>query len=105
MNELDSYTEVSPSGTGLHVLLEGSVPSGGHRKNGVEMYDGGRFFTMTGRHVEGTPQTVEERRDAVRSVHEEYIVDEDEDDENSSQPYGCSARVPPSLYATVVNGK
>ena len=26
VNELSSYTEISPSGTDLHVLLEGTVP-------------------------------------------------------------------------------
>ncbi|MDP9455596.1 MAG: hypothetical protein M3Q60_07340 [Actinomycetota bacterium] len=46
---LDGYTELSPSGTGLHVIVKGKVPSGGNRRGPVEMYDQGRFFTMTGR--------------------------------------------------------
>lgn len=56
VNELDSYTDVSPSGSGLHVLLEGDVPEGGNRNGAVEMYDHKRFFTMTGQHLDGTPQ-------------------------------------------------
>ena len=54
---LDSYTELSPSRTGLHILARGTLPPGGRRKAGVEMYAEGRFFTVTGMHVVGTPTT------------------------------------------------
>ncbi len=43
----DSYSEVSPSGKGLHIIVEGSVPAG-RRRNKIEIYSDGRFFTMTG---------------------------------------------------------
>ncbi len=46
---LDGYTELSPSGTGVHVIVRGKVPQGGNRRGPVEMYDQGRFFTVTGR--------------------------------------------------------
>jgi primase-polymerase (primpol)-like protein len=67
---LDSYTEVSPSGTGLHVLARGVLPPGGRRRGPVEMYDTGRFFTLTGRHVVGTPRTLEERTAALAILHQ-----------------------------------
>jgi hypothetical protein len=70
---LNSYTEVSPSGTGLHVLARGSLPPGGRRRGAVEMYDAGRFFTVTGRHVPGTPWTLEERTAALAVVHARYL--------------------------------
>jgi primase-polymerase (primpol)-like protein len=66
---LDSYTEVSPSGTGLHVLCHGTLPPGGRRRGQIEMYDGGRYFTVTGRHVAGTPSTLEERTAALALLH------------------------------------
>jgi len=66
---LDSYTEISPSGTGLHVIGRGTLPEGRRRAGRVEMYDNGRYFTVTGRHVEGTPKTVEERTDALATLH------------------------------------
>ncbi|MGH3145785.1 MAG: hypothetical protein ACRDTR_08285, partial [Rubrobacter sp.] len=47
LDELDSYTEFSPSGRGLHVLVRAELPPGGRRKGRVEMYDRGRFFTVT----------------------------------------------------------
>lgn len=49
VEDLDGYTELSPSGTGLHIIVKGKVPSGGNRRGSVEMYDQGRFFTVTGR--------------------------------------------------------
>lgn len=46
-HEFDSYSEVSPSGNGLHIIIKGSVLSG-RRKSKIEIYSSGRFFTMTG---------------------------------------------------------
>ena len=43
----DSYSERSPSGTGLHIIIRGSVPSG-RRRGKVEIYHSERFMTMTG---------------------------------------------------------
>ncbi len=50
---LDSYAEYSPTGTGVKVFLKGTIP-GERRKHtglGIEMYDSGRFFTVTGHHL------------------------------------------------------
>ena len=51
ITHLDSYTEASPSGTGIHIIIRGSLPPGRRRQGPVEMYDSGRFFTMTGDQV------------------------------------------------------
>jgi putative DNA primase/helicase len=34
---LDSYTEVSPSGRGLHIWVRGFLPEGGNRRGQVEI--------------------------------------------------------------------
>jgi hypothetical protein len=47
VTQAHSYTEITPSGTGLHVFLRGSVPAG-TRRGTVELYPHGRFFTVTG---------------------------------------------------------
>ncbi len=69
---LDSYSEASPSGTGVHVLVEAQLPPEGANRNGrIEMYDRNRYFTVTGEHVRGTPETIEERQaklDEVRAL-------------------------------------
>jgi putative DNA primase/helicase len=45
----EGYVEISPSGNGIHIIVEGTVRDGGMRKGKVEMYGRGRFFTITGR--------------------------------------------------------
>jgi putative DNA primase/helicase len=45
----EGYVEVSPSGTGIHIIVEGTVRSGGMRKGKLEMYGRDRFFAFTGR--------------------------------------------------------
>jgi len=44
----EGYVEISPSGTGIHIIVQGTVRDGGMRKGKVEMYSRGRFFTITG---------------------------------------------------------
>ena len=45
----DSYTEVSKSGTGIHIFVRGDIPfKGKNNLTGVEMYKTARFFIMTG---------------------------------------------------------
>jgi putative DNA primase/helicase len=46
----DSYTELSATGTGLHVIVRGEVSN--RRKGDVEVYSSKRFFTVTGHAVE-----------------------------------------------------
>jgi hypothetical protein len=69
ISELNSYTELSPSETGVHILVQGELPAGGRRKGHVEMYDGKRFFTMTGAHVGNTPATIEKRTAQLKVLH------------------------------------
>ena len=45
----EGYVEISPSGNGIHIIVEGTVRDGGMRKGKLEMYGRGRFFTITGR--------------------------------------------------------
>jgi hypothetical protein len=68
VSALESYTEVSPSGTGLHVWCNSSLPPGGRRTNSLEMYDTDRYITLTGRHLPGT-LTIEQRTQAISDLH------------------------------------
>jgi primase-polymerase (primpol)-like protein len=73
IDRLQSYTEFSPSGTGLHILVQGKLPPGGNRKGRVEMYDSARYFTMTGHHLEGTPINIEPRQAELAALHGEIF--------------------------------
>jgi hypothetical protein len=73
IGQLDSYTELSPSGGGVHILVKAKFPPGGRRKGQVEMYDSGRFFTVTGRHLPGTPKKIVERHAEVEVLHQKLF--------------------------------
>lgn len=66
---LDSYTEASPSGTGVHVIVRGRVPGSRKRSGGVEIYDHDRFFTITGERLPDAPQTVNDRQLALTGLY------------------------------------
>ena len=48
IQEFKSYTEVSPSKTGLKIFIKGRLPGGGIKTKHVEVYDRLRYFTITG---------------------------------------------------------
>lgn len=55
-----SYTEWSPSKTGVHIITFGQCDSFKHDPIGVEVYAGGRYFACTGDHYSGSPAQVQE---------------------------------------------
>jgi putative DNA primase/helicase len=46
-SNFNSYSELSPSGKGLHIICKGEVPAGRKREK-IEVYSSGRYFTFTG---------------------------------------------------------
>lgn len=48
VRKLDGYTEASPSGKGVHIIVRGKVPKPRNTKR-IEAYSAERFFTLTGR--------------------------------------------------------
>jgi putative DNA primase/helicase len=69
INALDSYSEVSPSGEGVHIIVKGTLPPGGRKRGRFECYDSGRFFTVTGERLDGTPHEIKERGEVLRRLH------------------------------------
>lgn len=84
VEQLDSYTEVSSSGEGLHVIAEGEriderdnradLSEQGH----IEVYENNRYFVLTADVYEGY-STVKKRPTAVRAVQEDHLPDLPED--------------------------
>jgi len=68
ITDLWSYTELSPSKTGLHILVQGTIPEG-RRKHSVEVYATGRYFTITTNQVKGTPETIEARQPQLDQLY------------------------------------
>ncbi|MFZ5449966.1 MAG: hypothetical protein ACOZFS_15145 [Thermodesulfobacteriota bacterium] len=87
IDRLQSYTEFSPSGSGLHILVRGKLPPGGNRKGQIEMYDSARYFTMTGHHLEGTSLNIEPRQAQLEALHYEIFGKSSEQPkQNSDRP-------------------
>jgi len=88
IERLDSYTEISPSGTGYHVLIEGELPEGRNRRGHIELYDRARFFTVTGEHIQETPTHIARRQDALVAIHREYVQRSSSDEKSNSPNRG-----------------
>jgi hypothetical protein len=69
LQQIKSYTEISPSGKGLRVLAKGKLPPGGRKNGNVEMYDSGRYVTITGHVIPNGPVTVEDRQAEIEKIH------------------------------------
>ncbi len=63
-NKLQSYTEKSPTGTGLHVIVK-AVVGAGLKRGGIELYDRARYFTVTGYRVGDEEREIHSRQKLV----------------------------------------
>jgi putative DNA primase/helicase len=77
LEDLDTYSELSVSGTGVHAIFRGVLPAG--RRRGlydglaIEMYDTGRFFAVTGNAL--NEKDVVERTTEAAALHARYFGD------------------------------
>lgn len=91
---LDSYTEFSPSGKGIHIIVKGNLPNsikGTGKKStefGLEVYSYGRYFTMTGNRE--NENDVLERTDELAELFQFYFPNlkqqEEINNSNDSKP-------------------
>jgi hypothetical protein len=77
---LDSYTEYSPSGTGVHILMIGNLRDRKGMKlpfpgaKAVEFYDRARYLTFTGRHIGKTPPDVLAREEQMNTHYDRVLA-------------------------------
>jgi len=74
IKRLNSYAEFSPSGTGVHVLMRGSIPPGLNRVGAIELYADGRFFTITGKGLYNSPLDLQERTPQLAALHADLVL-------------------------------
>ncbi|MFB6182026.1 MAG: hypothetical protein ABEJ24_03970 [Candidatus Magasanikbacteria bacterium] len=80
VERMDSYTEISPSGKGLHIIIKAELPSDKGRKTGniegmkeIEMYDNVRFFTMTGNTLDEAPGYIKDNQEELNNLFREVF--------------------------------
>jgi hypothetical protein len=80
---MNSYSERSPSGDGLHILVRARMSDGMRNKTkmpdggAIEIYDRARYFTVTGEHLPDTPNTIEERSQELKTIHAQFFPPSD----------------------------
>lgn len=74
---LNTYGEVSPSGTGVKLFVRGDLPADFRKKHdrpdglgAVEIFSTGRYFTVTGQRVQRTPDDVQDRSRELLQLYE-----------------------------------
>ena len=87
-----SYTEVSPSGTGLHIIGTGSLESAIKTTiNGdkVEVYNHGRYFTFTEEYVDSAPLEICDIQHAINEVVD-LVAEERNDSWTKPAPFAVA---------------
>lgn len=91
VERLDSYTEISPSGTGLHILCRGKLPGEAVKRPRGEMYDRARYFTVTG-NLYGPAKPLRDAGEAIAALYEELQAEA-----RKGQDKPTEARAAPAL--------
>ncbi len=103
---IGSYSEVSPSGTGIKGICRAVLPEGKGRKlklpggQVVELYDRGRYFTVTGQRLAAAPGTIEDAQAAVDDLLARYGVTETR---NAKPPVAARATRPSCRTITLAD--
>jgi len=90
VRRLNSYTEISPSGTGVHIVLRAALPVAGRRTGRIEAYYSGRYVTVTGDAIPGY-DVIHERADELAAWYADTFT--------SGRPAAVTLRVvqPPTM--------
>ena len=74
VSALHSYTEISPSGEGLHIIVRGKLADDFYRhvKAQPERFDREQYFTMTGQHLTYMPLAIHPREDELRRLPQNH---------------------------------
>jgi len=87
VDSIQTFTEVSTSGTGVHCILRGKLPGARCRKGKTEMYNSERYFVMTGNCLADFPLTIEERQSELEALYTKvFQADKDRTDSIASKP-------------------
>ncbi len=84
IKRLNSYTERSVSGRGIHIIARAKLPQGGRRKGNFEIYDADRYCAMTGDIIQGYPTGILDRQEEVDQLYAEYFPADVQTDEKQT---------------------
>jgi len=100
INAFNSYTEISPSKEGIHIIISGKKKGTKARKGKIEIYDRRRYFTMTG-DVLGDHTTIEHRQEQLDKLYDDlFITEQSEQAQPQMKPDDDSALIEKAKSAT-----
>ena len=73
VDSLGSYNEYSKSGTGLHIICRGTLPTGANRRGSVEMYCKGRYFIFTGSVYDARYMRIVDCTEKIKPLFDKYL--------------------------------
>jgi putative DNA primase/helicase len=79
---------------GLRIFIRAKLPPKDRKIGHFECYESGRYLTVTGNHLEGTPTTIEHRQAEMEAVHTEMFAERNRPRSNGK---ASTASVPPDL--------
>jgi len=85
IEDFGSYTEISPSGRGVHIIISGKKEGNKCRKDKIEIYDSERYFTVTG-NVLNEHGGIEERQEQLDKLYDSLFAQREEKSSASKQP-------------------
>jgi hypothetical protein len=80
-----TYTEISPSGRGLRLLLRGNLPVDGRKRGDIEVYQAKRYLTITGHKLNGFPVSIEARQTELETFYKTAFPEKPEDAKQASK--------------------
>ncbi len=97
VSSINSYTEISPSGTGLRIMLERVLPGQFRRKGSLELYEDMRYLTLTGHTLPTTPKDIQPRHRELSGLYQRifHLDSRNLERENTG---GGSGQRPPRSY-------
>jgi len=92
---MNSWTEISQSGKGLHIFVRGTKTTDKCKATprefkSLEVYDHDRYIAMTGNHLQGTPSEIIERQNRLDEIFTTYFPERESTPAQAIKPHNDS---------------
>lgn len=95
----NTYAELSPSGKGFHIIGRGNMPPKGRRKGQIEIYEAGRYFTVTGERWQQKPSETADIQTSLDAFHAEVFGQPKASPSKKSKRGANDPSMAPALHA------
>jgi hypothetical protein len=104
--KLQSYTELSPSGTGLRIVVEAEAVGPAKRKGKIEIYSAGQYATLTGNVLNGSNVVAKRQGELADVYHQVFAKDgEEKPDSDVHSDFAAWRNVADEEIVKLVRGK